>query len=69
MGTETGRRLDSIFIAVMGTAMAVLFAVAPFVQAKARTGDTVLGQARAYEQACQAITPEEARALNATRRC
>jgi hypothetical protein len=69
MRNETGRSLDSIFLAVTGVVMAVVFAVAPFVRTTRMTGDSVLDQARAYEQICQTITPEEAKALNATRRC
>lgn len=69
MRTETWRTLDTIFIAVTGGMMAVLFAVAPFVHTKALSGDSVLEQARAYEQICQTITPEEAKQLKATRRC
>jgi hypothetical protein len=69
MLTETGRNLDTIFIAVTGAIMAVVFAVAPFVHTTALTGDSVLGQAREYEQICQTITPEEAKLLKATRRC
>ena len=69
MRTETGRTFDSIFIAVTGAVMAVLFAVAPFVRTKPRLGESVLDQVRAYEQICQTTTPEERKALKATRRC
>jgi hypothetical protein len=69
MPTETWRTLDRIFIAATGAVMAVLFAVAPFIHTKARSGDTVLDQARAYEQICQTITPEEAKQLKSNRRC
>ena len=69
MRTETWRTLDSVFIAVTGAVMAVLFMVAPFVRTKALSGDSVLEQARAYEQICQTITPEEAKQLKSTRRC
>jgi hypothetical protein len=61
--------LESVFVAGIGVAMAVLFAVAPFVPTKQRTGETVLEQARAQEQICQTITADEARTLKATRRC
>jgi hypothetical protein len=46
-----------------------VFAFAPFVHTTALCGDSVLGQAREYEQICQTITPEEAKLLKATRRC
>ena len=69
MRTETGRTIDSIFIAVTGTVMAILFAVAPFVRTKPQLGDSVLEQARAYEQICQTTTPEERKALGSNRRC
>ena len=69
MRNETGRTVDSIFIAVVGTVMAVLFGIAPFVQHTPNMGESVLEQARAYEQICQTITPEEAKLLKASRRC
>ena len=43
MLTETGRNLDTIFIAVTGAIMAVVFAVAPFVHTRPSAGDSVLG--------------------------
>ena len=61
--------VDTLFIAITGTLMAVLFAVAPFVRNKALQGESVLEQARTYEQICQTITPEEARKLKGARRC
>jgi hypothetical protein len=69
MLTENRRNVDTVFIAVTGVVMAVVFGVAPFVHTRALSGDSVLGQAREYEQICQTITPEEAKQLNATRRC
>jgi hypothetical protein len=69
MRTETGRTLDSIFIAVIGVVMAVLFGVAPFVRTMPLLGESVLEQARDYEQICQTTTPEERKALGANRRC
>ena len=69
MRTETGRTFDSIFIAVTGAVMAVLFAVAPFVRTTPLMGESVLEQARAYEQICQTTTPEERKALGGNRRC
>ena len=61
--------LEGIFVVVMGLTMAVLFTLAPFVRTQARTGDSVIDQARAYEQACQTVSDDESQALQGARRC
>lgn len=61
--------LEGIFVLSVGLVMAVLFTIAPFVHTKARTGPTVLEQARSYEQICQTISQEEVLELKGARRC
>ena len=61
--------LEGIFVLTVGLGMAVLFTIAPFVHPKARSGPTVLEQARSYEQICQTISEEDAVELKGARRC
>ncbi len=66
--------VDEVFVAGTGAIMAILFAFAPFIAVKPVDADqahrfSVLAEAREYEQICQTITPEEAKALKSQRRC
>ena len=66
--------VDELFVAGTGAVMAIVFAFAPFIGVRPVSGEhiqrfSVLQQAREFEQICQTITPEEAKALKSSRRC